>query len=226
MNEDMRRACGTMASSRLFRGFSAEELERVCPMLRPVFRRYVKNQVAIRENEPAGPVAIVTGGEFTDSKLANDGGKYIMRMHSRGDLLGLEAVCSTPGTWARTCTCSAGGELLWLDITRLTEASATPESVGVNLRLRDNMLTMLADMTIRLYYRTDVLSTNPLRDRIMLYLKYMRAKHGENAVELRMSITRFAAYLAVDRSTLSRELKKLADQGVIERRRDGVLIIK
>ena len=65
--------------------------------------------------------------------------------------------------------------------------------------------------------RIYVLSRNSIRKKIMTYLNSIAAEKQTKTVILPMSYTTLAEYLSVDRSAMMRELKNLADEGIIER---------
>lgn len=65
--------------------------------------------------------------------------------------------------------------------------------------------------------RIYVLSRNSIRKKILTYLNSIAAEKQTKTVILPMSYTTLAEYLSVDRSAMMRELKNLADEGIIER---------
>ncbi len=80
-----------------------------------------------------------------------------------------------------------------------------------------NLLQMIALRASQQASRIYVLSRNSTRKKIMAYLNSIAAeKQTENFI-LPMSYTTLAEYLSVDRSAMMRELKNLADEGVIKR---------
>ncbi|MNF04433.1 transcriptional regulator FixK [compost metagenome] len=66
-----------------------------------------------------------------------------------------------------------------------------------------------------IYQKLDLVSHKSLRDRIIHYLTLQAKKN--NAAEFEISFTRsdLADYLTVDRSALSRELQRMAQDGLI-----------
>jgi len=65
--------------------------------------------------------------------------------------------------------------------------------------------------------RIYVLSRSSTRKKIMAYLNSVAAEKQSACFILPMSYTTLAEYLSVDRSAMMRELKKLADEGIIEK---------
>ena len=76
---------------------------------------------------------------------------------------------------------------------------------------------MIAQRASQQANRIYVLSRNSIRKKIMTYLNSIAAEKQTKTVILPMSYTTLAEYLSVDRSAMMRELKNLADEGIIER---------
>ena len=84
-------------------------------------------------------------------------------------------------------------------------------------QLVSNLLQMIALRASQQASRIYVLSRNSIRKKIMTYLNSIAAEKQTKTVILPMSYTTLAEYLGVDRSAMMRELKNLADEGIIER---------
>ena len=84
-------------------------------------------------------------------------------------------------------------------------------------QLVSNLLQMIALRASQQANRIYVLSRNSIRKKIMTYLNSIAAEKQTKTVILPMSYTTLAEYLSVDRSAMMRELKNLADEGIIER---------
>ena len=70
----------------------------------------------------------------------------------------------------------------------------------------------------------DILGQQGLRDRLLLYFEYLKLQNGSKRFRLPLSYTDLADYLAVNRSSMMRELKKLNEEGLVETRKDLVLL--
>ena len=163
-------------------------------------------------------MAIVVSGEFFAGKTTGSGANALTNIYRKGALLGIPEFCTERATWARTCLCTQAGELLWFDPRGLMDADTGEAELRANLRFRANLETALANHAVKLFYRTEVISTQPLRERVLLFLQMMRERYGEEngtCVRLHMNRTQLAEYLAVDRSTLSRELSRMEKDGLL-----------
>lgn len=64
--------------------------------------------------------------------------------------------------------------------------------------------------------RIIILSKKTIRNRLLKYFEIMRKKNGVRTFRLPFTYTDLADYLGVDRSAMTRELKNLKDEGIIE----------
>lgn len=83
-------------------------------------------------------------------------------------------------------------------------------------RLRMNLLRESAQKFWQMRHRVTYLSEPSLRRRVLLYLQDCRSRQGSDCFRLSLSREEMAAYLAVNRSALSRELSRLQQEGFIE----------
>lgn len=64
--------------------------------------------------------------------------------------------------------------------------------------------------------RLSILSKKTIRNRLLKYFEIMRKKSGMRSFRIPFSFTDLADYLGVDRSAMTREIKNLKDEGIIE----------
>lgn len=70
-----------------------------------------------------------------------------------------------------------------------------------------------------------ILSKKTIRNRLLKYFEIMRKKSGIRSFRIPFSFTDLADYLGVDRSAMTREIKNLKDEGVIEVKNRRVTMI-
>ena len=218
MGERVNRAAEILGRSRLFKGFSPDEMAYWAEKFNCVFSAYQKDELVFEEEGDARKMAVVVSGEFFAGKTTGSGANTLMHVYRKGELFGIPEFCTTRATWARSCRCAAAGELLWFDPRPLMEADDEETALRANLRFRANLESTLANHAVKLFYRTEVIATQPLRERVLLFLRMMRERYGEkdgSGIRLHMNRTQLAEYLAVDRSTLSRELRRMEQDGLL-----------
>lgn len=75
--------------------------------------------------------------------------------------------------------------------------------------------TALLQASERACTHTYILQQRTTEDKLTAFFEYMSVRSGSDSFTLPMSYTNLADYLAVDRSAMMRELKRLKDGGVI-----------
>lgn len=70
----------------------------------------------------------------------------------------------------------------------------------------------------------DILEQQSLRDRILLYFDYLRIQNQTGFFRLPLSYTDLADYLAVNRSAMMRELKKMKEEELIKTKKNFVYL--
>ena len=107
-----------------------------------------------------------------------------------------------------------GAEVLFLPLERILEGCE--RHCEGHARLRMNLLRESAQKFWQMRQRVTYLSEPSLRRRVLLYLQDCRSRQGSDCFRLSLSREEMAAYLAVNRSALSRELSRLQQEGLIE----------
>lgn len=77
------------------------------------------------------------------------------------------------------------------------------------------MLALLLENNRSMYQKLDLVSHKSLRERIIHYLSIQARKNNSPAFEIPFGRSDLADYLTVDRSALSRELQRMAQDGLI-----------
>ena len=104
-------------------------------------------------------------------------------------------------------------EVLWLSVETLFKDTKKTEAEVV---LEQRFTAMLAARCLKMNDRIQVLSKIGLRDKITTYFAQLSEKEKSQTFNIPMSRDDFAAYLGVNRSSLSRELSNMKKEKIIE----------
>ncbi len=116
---------------------------------------------------------------------------------------------------------SEDSELLWLSIEGLFSGS---DSFHPEILRR--FTAVLATKTLSMNNRIQVLSKLSLRGKLTAYFTEMAASQGSSIITLPMNREDTAAYIGTNRSSLSRELAKMKEDGLIDYWKNEVRILK
>ncbi len=180
---------------------------------------YGKNELILNEGDETDSIYILMEGKAMAEKLQEDGNSDLLAVHEPGDIICLEVVFSTFRKMPFTLTALDGARFLKIPLQALSS-----EEHGTILR--ENMLRILADSTIRSMYKIEALSKHGLRSRIMTHLIIMRQKRGTEVFDISMTQDQLAQYLCVNRSALSYELNNMRREGLIDFQKSRFRILK
>lgn len=88
-----------------------------------------------------------------------------------------------------------------------------------------NLITITTNKIEERNDRIQVLSKKTIRDRLLEYFEIESTKHGSSTVYLPFSFSEFADYIAVDRSSMHRELKHLKDERFIDIKGKKIILL-
>lgn len=197
----------------LFSGIEAEELRHLLTCLGGSVRRYGRGGVPLarRGHGPAGGHR-PTGGRGRRTVPGGRGHAAGGPPHRRG-VFG-EMLMAAGEASPVSVLSPEGAEVLFLPLERIMEGCE--RHCEGHARLRMNLLRESAQKFWQMRHRVTYLSEPSLRRRVLLYLQDCRSRQGSDCFRLSLSREEMAAYLAVNRSALSRELSRLQQEGLIE----------
>ena len=93
------------------------------------------------------------------------------------------------------------------------------------LKFIQNLLDILTTKIIEKNERIEILTKKTIRNKLLEYFNLISNKHNSKYVYLPSTFTDLADYLAIDRSAMSRELKNLKEEGLIEIKGKKIILL-
>ena len=88
-----------------------------------------------------------------------------------------------------------------------------------------NLLDILSSKITEKNERIEILTKKTIRNKLLEYFNLVSYKHNSKYVYLPSTFTDLADYLAIDRSAMSRELKNLKEEGLIEIKGKKIILL-
>lgn len=200
----------------LFEPLSREERERLAAGCR--IRAFAKGATLLREGEQASGMYIVLDGVVKVVRFAPDGRETVLHLVRRGHTLG-EGAMFQRGTFPASAVAVDDVETIYLPADVLFAlVTENPE-----LALR-----MLAALSLRLRMFAHKLAAQGQGGascRLATYLLHRRQFGGGELIRLGVSREVLANLLGLARETLSRQLSRFVEAGLIELRGKDVFIL-
>ena len=198
----------------LFSYIMPEEQERmkVCFGMREV--TYENNETIMEYAHSMKKIGLILEGQAVLYCCDEEGNQYMMDNLETDSVFGEPFLL--PEETQHYYVCASGKtRVLFIDYEHVIKRCEN--ACRFHSQLVSNLLQMIAVRASQQVSRIYVLSRNSTRKKIMAYLNSAAGENRGESFILPMSYTTLAEYLSVDRSAMMRELKNLAEEGIIER---------
>lgn len=173
---------------------------------------YTKNSIVVSAGETLERFGLVLSGTIQVSFSDIDGNAVIMANVTSGETFG-ESLCWL-GVPEIPVSISAftDASVLWLSPKALKQG----ESSDIAHELQNRFSSMLAQKTLAMNDRVQILSKPTIREKIVTFLSQYSNRSGSKTFSVPFDRETLALYLGVNRSALSRELSNMQRDGIIE----------
>jgi len=205
----------------LFAGLKEEELKRIRAIASP--RQVGKKEILFSDGEEAKGFYVILSGKVKLYKISPEGKEQILHVVSAPDAFA-EAALFLEGSYPAFAEALADSQLLFFpkrDFIQLIER---------NPQLSINMIVSLSQFLRRFASLIEELSLKEVSSRIAKYLidlslKLSKEGKSPKEVELDLSKTQLASKLGTISETLSRTLAKMKAKGIIDVKKNKILIL-
>ncbi len=202
----------------LFAGLTRGEIAALCSAFRCRSAYYSKESVILRRDEPVGHAGVVLSGSVRAERNGPDGTLRIVARHAAGAIFGDVLTVSRGRRSPVDIVAAEDAAVLFVPLAALME-DAAPELRAAQVRVRLNLLAELSEKYWALSRRLDLLCAPTLCAKLARRLLLERRDQGSDAFTIPGTREALAAELGANRSALSRELGKLAREGLLTARR-------
>lgn len=199
-----------------------EEIKTALNIFSAEFVSYKKGEYLHKPYSEMSRFGLVLSGRVQVCADDVDGNRMIMAEVSPGTTFG-ESLCLLKIKDSPVYIfASENSEILWLSLKGLFTGSAD----GSISDLERRFTSMLAERTLSMNNRIQILSKIGIRNKLMTYFSQMSLKSGSDTFVIPVSREDLAVYIGTDRSALSREMSRMKKDGIIDYYRNTVRIIR
>ena len=209
---EQERRVAVLRRARLFQGMDAADVDSILTCLGARERSFAKGEAVLRSGEAVRAVGVTLSGSVLVTAEDFWGNRSIIEHVGEAEAFGLAFACL--GKAARfTVTAAEPARILFLDIERVM-ASCT-SACRFHQQLIRNLASTLATKNLELSRTAGILAQRTIRGKVLEYLSDQARQAGTSAFSIPLTRQQMADLLAVDRSSLSVELSKMRNDGLI-----------
>lgn len=213
----------TLSDCILFQGMSPEDLNTLIGCFGPKVSSYRKNEFLTMAGEKISSLGIILSGRATITKENAVGNRVIFALLGPGEIFGEMGVFSANKVWPTTIVAQEPSTVMLLPPEKFV---GNCERACPNHKLLImNMLRILSDKAFMLNRKVEYLTMNSLRGKVSTFLLEQYKKSNQATFIVPLKRHELADFLNVSRPSLSREMCRMRDEGIIEFHRSSVKIM-
>lgn len=204
----------------LLKSLSEEDLKRKLDQGIFKFSSYGKENIVHLEGDLCDKLEIIINGKVLVERIDESGGGFIVSHFQANDILGGNLIFNKEPYYPMTVMTDQASLLLEIRKTDLfTLMTRDEEFLRTFLEVISGQTFALGDI-IKNY------SKKTIRQSLLTYLERERLRQGSDRIELGFSKKLLAEKMAVQRTSLSRELAKMREEGLIDFDRKTITLKK
>lgn len=208
--------------SPLFNKIESQELYAMLGCLLPRVGNYKKNEAITLEGTHFEGIGIMLKGEAAVTKENASGGRVIIEMLKPSGMFGEIAAFSGRRVWPATVVAQDDCAAMFLSPEKIV--SDCEKLCFSHKTLLNNMLKIISDKALMLNKKVEYLTNKSIRGKVCSFLLDQYKAVGSKTFDMPMKRNELADYLNVSRPSLSREMCRMRDEGMIDFYRSSIQI--
>lgn len=203
----------------LFKGVDKDEIINILNRISYKIIGYKKGQVIAIEGEDCNSLGIILKGRIEIQKIFPSGQATTINTFKAGNIFGESLVFTDRHTYPATITAMEDAEIMFIrkeDIVKLCM---------LNAEILTNFVTVLSRRILMLNERLSNLSQDTIRKKIASFLLSEYRKQKSTTILLPYTRKKMAELLNVPRPSLSRELIKMKEEGLLDFNKNEIYIL-
>lgn len=179
---------------------------------------FKKKQTIYYESDKVTGVYLIIEGKVKTTKIAEDGRELILSIYEKDDFVGVNAIYSHD-TYVENAIALEPTTLCFFSMQKFEELIRQYPDVARNfIKILSNEVVEMEEMLLNLAYHS-------VRKRIAETLMHYATHHCQNTALIPLSRIDLAAMSGTATETVSRTLTEFVNEGLIDKKRQGILIV-
>lgn len=203
----------------LFKGLKEEEIREIVNVINYSLKKYKKNEIIAQEEDDCDSLGLIIEGKIVIERLYPSGKEIIMKSLKGGDVFGEALIFSEFNKYPATVLSRENSSILYLTKSEIIKL------FSLNPMFMENFMGLLSEKVIILNNKIKSLSLKTVKQKVVDYILQECISQKTNTIKLKGSKEDLALYIGIPRPSLSRELIKLRDEGLIEFDRHNINVL-
>jgi CRP-like cAMP-binding protein len=202
----------------LFKNSSPDEIENIVETSKCNIIQYSKDSIIALEDYECSSIGIVLVGTIEIQKIYASGKIVTLTQLNQGHTFGEAIMFSMQNTYPATIVAVTNSEVLYIPKSDVIDICARYPSI------MENFMELLSNKILILNKKVKELSFETIRAKICSYILELYKKQKNLNIKVPFSRKTMAEHMGIQRPSLSRELIKMRDEGIIDFDKDTIHI--
>ena len=198
----------------LFKDISIEEYQHLLPCLGARTKKFTAGETVCSYDSSFHQLGILGSGAASVVRYEYNGARTILERLGPQDLFGQimgGGVCSQEGV---SVVCDIPCEVMFLEYSKIS--APCTKACTYHHQLTRNLLELISEHALSLSRRVEVLSQRTIREKLLCYFNQLACQSKSSCFRLPFTMVDLADYLSIDRSAMTRELKRMKEDQLVE----------
>lgn len=211
-----------LSQSPLFQGIGQDELTRMFDCLKPKVNHYPKGEYIGISGEIFLGIGVVLAGKLVVVKENAAGNRIIMTQLGPGGMAGEMAAFSERGVWPATVMAQETSTVMFLSPEKIV--GECQKTCNGHQKMIQNLLKIITAKALMLNRKVEYFAIKSMRGKLSTFFLEQYKSAGQTTFMLPMNRNELADFLNVSRPSLSREMGRMRDEGMIEFHQSSIRI--
>jgi CRP-like cAMP-binding protein len=202
----------------LFREVNPSELKEILNRMKSKIVSYPTEAIIAGEGENCDHIGIILAGEIEIQKIYSSGKTVTMARFQAGNIFGEAIIFSKQHFYPGTVVSRSATKILFLHKTAVIALCRNYPPV------LESFMKLLSERILMLNKKITELSLGTIRQKICFFLLEEYKKQKSPLIKLTMSKETLAEHMGIQRPSLSRELIKMREEGLIDFKKKYITI--
>ncbi len=198
----------------LFRNLEERNLGSLLKCLGAQVRSFAAEEYIFFAGDEINYVGIVASGVIEILKESLAGNKHIVAFLGPSDLFAEGIVCTASRVSPVTVQANEASEVLMIPYERIIKTCGS--SCSFHFGLIQNMMLVLGEKNVNLNRKLELLTLKGMREKLASFLMNEARMRRGNTFQIMLNRTELADYLNVSRTSMTRELARMKEEGLID----------
>lgn len=211
-----------LVNNPLFRAIETGELQEMLQCLKPKTGEFGKNEYITMAGDHFEGIGIMLSGSAVVIKENAAGSRVIMAVLDPGDMFGEMVAFADHNQWPASVYTQEPCTVTFLPPDKII--GSCEQACAMHKRLIMNLLKIISNKALVLNRKVEYLSIKSMRGKISTFLLEQYRKTGKTTFVMPLKRNEMADFLNVSRPSMSREMGRMKDEGIIDFHRASVRI--